>query len=74
MISSLSYHFVPFFSDLQGYTALHYAAVGGYTHTMHVLLGTKKTLVDMADKEQVGGGGGMRGEHCFFQKNFCNRF
>ncbi|XP_063712426.1 transient receptor potential cation channel subfamily A member 1-like isoform X2 [Symsagittifera roscoffensis] len=39
-------------NDLQGYTALHYAAVGGYTHTMHVLLGTKKTLVDMADKEQ----------------------
>ena len=56
LISPLSYHFDLFFSDLQGYTALHYAAVGGYTQTMHVLLGTKKTLVDMADKEQVEGG------------------
>ena len=42
-----------YFSDLQGYTALHYAAVGGYTHTMRVLLATKKTLIDMADNEQV---------------------
>ncbi|XP_075248814.1 transient receptor potential cation channel subfamily A member 1-like isoform X2 [Convolutriloba macropyga] len=39
-------------NDLQGYTALHYAAVGGYTHTMRVLLATKKTLIDMADNEQ----------------------
>lgn len=41
-------------SDHNGWTALHHAAMGGYTQTMKVILDTNLKCTDRLDEEGVG--------------------